>query len=76
MIGKFQVAATNIWLENYNIKNVPTELAYGGVLLYIKKATNCRLRPELMISKKKWTRVSFYANNLKILPKHRCRMHA
>ena len=40
-------------LENYNIEHVPTESANGGVSLYIKKAINCKLRPDLMIYEKR-----------------------
>ena len=44
---------TNIQLENFNIEHVPTESANGGVLLYIRKAINYKLRPDLMIYKKR-----------------------
>ena len=40
-------------MENYYIENVPTESANRGVLLYIKKAINYKLRPDLMIYKKR-----------------------
>ena len=43
---------TNIQLENYNIEHVPMESANRGVLLYIKKAINYKLRPDLMIYEK------------------------
>ena len=39
--------------ENYNIEHVPTESANGVALLYIKKASNYKLRPDLMIYKKR-----------------------
>ena len=39
-------------MENFNIEYVPTESANGGVLLYIRKAINYKLRPDLMIYKK------------------------
>ena len=40
-------------MENFNIEHVPTESANGGVLLYIRKAINYKLRPDLMIYKKR-----------------------
>ena len=40
-------------MESYNIEHVPTESANGGVLLYIKKAINYKLRPDLIICKKR-----------------------
>ena len=40
-------------LENYNIEHVPTESANGGVSVYIKKAINCKLRPDLIIYEKR-----------------------
>ena len=40
-------------MESYNIEHVPAETANGGVLLYIKKVTNYKLRPNLMIYKKR-----------------------
>ena len=52
-LQKTQETTTNIQLENYNIEHVPTESANGGVLLYIKKAINYKLRPDLMIYKKR-----------------------
>ena len=39
-------------MENFNIEHVPTESANGGVLLYIRKTINDKLRPDLMIYKK------------------------
>ena len=48
-----QQTTTNIQLENYNIEHKPTESANAGVLLYIKKAINYKLRPDLMIYKKR-----------------------
>ena len=51
-LKKTQETTTNIQLENYNIEHVPTESANGGVLLYIKKI-NYKLRPDLMIYKKR-----------------------
>ena len=48
-----QETTTNIQLENFNIEHVPTESANGGVLLYIKKAISYKLRPDLMIFKKR-----------------------
>ena len=48
-----QETTTNIQLENFNIEHVPTESANGGVLLYIRKAINYKLRPDLMIYKKR-----------------------
>ena len=65
---------TNIQLENYNTEHVPTESANGEVLLYIKKAINYKLRPDLMIYRKgKWSQ--FLLNNPKELQKHCSRMH-
>ena len=52
-LKKTQETTTNIQLENYNIEHVATEPANGGVLLYIKKAINNKLRPDLMIYKKR-----------------------
>ena len=51
-LTKTQELTTNIQMENFNIEYVPTESANGGVLLYIRKAMNCKLRPDLMIYKK------------------------
>ena len=48
-----QETTTNIQLENFNIEHVPTGSAKGGVLLYIKKAINYKLRPDLTIYKKR-----------------------
>ena len=42
----------NIQLENFNIEQVPTESANGGVLLYIRKAINYKPRPDLINYKK------------------------
>ena len=50
---KIRETTTNIQFANYNIEHVPTESANGGVLLYIKKAINYKLRPDLMIYKKR-----------------------
>ena len=50
---KTQETSTNIQLENFNIKHVPTESANRGVLLHIRKAINCKLRPDLMIYEKR-----------------------
>ena len=52
-LKKTQERTTNIHLKNYNIEHVPTESSNGGVLLYIKKAINYKLRPDLMIYKKR-----------------------
>ena len=52
-LKKTQETITNIHLKNYNIEYVPTESPNGGVLLYIKKAINSKLRPDLMIYKKR-----------------------
>ena len=48
-----QETTTNIQLENYNIQHVRTESASGGVFLYIKKAINYKIRPDLIIYKKR-----------------------
>ena len=47
------LTTTNIQLENFNIEHVPTESAKVGVLLYIKKAISYKLRPDLLIFKKR-----------------------
>ena len=52
-LKKTQETTTNIHLENYNIVHAPTESANGGLLLYIKKAINYKLRPDLIIYKKR-----------------------
>ena len=52
-LKKTQETTTNIHLKNYNIEHVPTESSNEGVLLYIKKAINYKLRPDLMIYKKR-----------------------
>ena len=52
-LKKTQETTANIHLKNYNIEHVPTESSNGGVLLYIKKAINYKLRPDLMIYKKR-----------------------
>ena len=52
-LKKTQETTTNIHLKNYNIEHVPTESSNRGVLLYIKKAINYKLRPDLMIYKKR-----------------------
>ena len=46
---KMTFTTTNIKLENFNIEHVPTESANEGVLLYIRKAINYKLRPDLII---------------------------
>ena len=46
---KMALTTTNIQSENFNIEHVPTESANGGVLLYIRKAINYKLRPDLII---------------------------
>ena len=50
-LKRTQETTKNIYLKNYNIEHVPTESSNGGVLLYIKKASNYNLRPDLMIYK-------------------------
>ena len=50
---KTRETTTNIQLENFNTEHVPTESPNGGVLLYIRKAINYKLRPDLMIYKKR-----------------------
>ena len=52
-LKKTQETTANIQLENFNTEHVPTESANGGVLLYIRKAINYKLRPDLMIYKKR-----------------------
>ena len=52
-LNKTQKTTTNIQLEKFNIGPAPTESGNGGVLLYIKKAINYKLRPDLMIYKKR-----------------------
>ena len=52
-LKKTQETTTNIQLENVNIEHVPTEAVNGGVLLYIKKTISYKLRPDLMIYKKR-----------------------
>ena len=52
-LKKTQETTKNIHPKNYNIEQVPTESSNGGVLLYIKKAINYKLRPDLMIYKKR-----------------------
>ena len=61
-------------MENFNIEHVPTESANGEVMVYIRKAINYKLRPDLMIYKK-GTGVCFYWNNPKGLQKYGSRMH-
>ena len=51
-LRKTQETTANIQLENYNIERVPTGSANGGMLLYIKKVINYKLRPYLIIYKK------------------------
>ena len=43
---KPQETTANIQLENYNIEHLQTESVSGGVVLYIKKAINYKLRPD------------------------------
>ena len=50
---KNQETTTNIQLKNYNNEHVRTESANGRVFLYIKKVTNYKLRPDLIIYKKR-----------------------
>ena len=57
-LTKTQELTTNTQIENFNIEYVPTE--NGGVFLYIRKAINYKLRPDLMIHKKKGIGVCFY----------------
>ena len=57
---KTQETTTNIQLEIFDIQHVATESANGGVLLYIRKAINYKLSPNLMIYKKKGIGVCFY----------------
>ena len=52
-LKKTQETTTNIQLKNFNIVQVPTESANGGALLCIRKAINYKLRPDLMIYKKR-----------------------
>ena len=53
-LKKTQETTTNIHLKNYNIEHVPTESSNGGVLLYIIKVINYKLRPaDLIIYKKR-----------------------
>ena len=40
-------------MENFDDEHVPAESANGEVLLYIRKAINYKLRPDLMIYKKR-----------------------
>ena len=51
-LKKTRQTTANIQLANYNIECGPTESVNRGVLLYIKKAINYKLRPDLMIYKK------------------------
>ena len=50
---KTQETTTNIQLKNYNNEHVRTESANGRLFLYIKKVTNYKLRPDLIIYKKR-----------------------
>ena len=59
-LKKTQEATINIQLENYNVEHVPTESANGGVLLYIKKPIDYKLRPDLIIYKKRELESFFY----------------
>ena len=52
-LKKTQETTTNIHLKNYNIEHVPTASSNEGVLLYIIKAINYKLRPDLIIYKKR-----------------------
>ena len=54
-------------MKNYNIEHVPTESSNGGLLLYIKKAVNYKLRPDLMIYKKRELEPAFIDINQKDL---------
>ena len=51
-LKKTREITTNIQFENYNMEHVPTKSANEGVLLYIKKVINYKLRPDLMIYNK------------------------
>ena len=52
-LKKAQETTTNIHLENFNIEHVATKSANGAVLLYIRKVINYKLRPDLVIYKKR-----------------------
>ena len=52
-------------MENYINEHVPTESANGGVLLYIKIAIDYKLRPDIMIYKKRELEPVF----IEIIPK-------
>ena len=52
-LQKTQETTANIQLENFNIEFLPTESANGRVLLYIRKTINYKLRPDLLIYKKR-----------------------
>ena len=54
-LNKTQEITPYIQLKNYNIEHVPIESAKGGVLQYIQKAINYKLRRDLMIYKKRET---------------------
>ena len=51
-LKKTRETTANIQLENFNVEHVPIESTNGGVLLYIRKTINYKLRPDLMIYKK------------------------
>ena len=46
-------ATTNIILPGLTYEHMPTKLANGGALLYIKNGINYKLRPGLNINKDK-----------------------
>ena len=50
-LKKTQETTTNIQLGNLNTEHVPSESANGCVLLYVKKAINYKLWPDLMFIK-------------------------
>ena len=52
-LKKTHEKTTTIQLENYNIEHVPTELANGGMLLFIKKAYHKMIRLNDLIKKMK-----------------------
>ena len=52
-LKKTRETTANIQLENFNVEHVPIESTNGGVLLYIRKTINYKLRPDLMIYEKR-----------------------
>ena len=52
-LKKTRETTANIQLENFNVEHVPIESTSGGVLLYIRKTINYKLRPDLMIYEKR-----------------------